>query len=114
MTLTWYFDHHVKREIAEGLRRRGIDVLTAFEDGSSRSDDETLLQRATALGRVLFTQDSDFLELAGEWQATGREYAGIVFCEQRTGIGQAVTDLELISQVLRTDEIRNRVEFIPL
>jgi hypothetical protein len=28
-------DHHVQRAVTEGLRRRGVDVVTALEDGSS-------------------------------------------------------------------------------
>ena len=31
--LSVYMDHHVPAAITEGLRSRGIDVLTAFEDG---------------------------------------------------------------------------------
>ena len=54
-------NHHVPAAITEGLRRRSVDVLTAFEDGASLWDDEKLLARATELGRVLFSQDEDLL-----------------------------------------------------
>ena len=43
------------------------------------SDDE-LLTRATALGRVLLTQDADFLEIAARWQRQGMPSAG--FCSR--------------------------------
>ena len=62
--LAFYMDHHVHRGIVEGLRRRGIDVLTAFEDGSETLDDEALLDRAASEGRILFTQDHDFVGIA--------------------------------------------------
>ena len=52
-----YMDHHVPSAITAGLRKRGVDVLTAEEDGSARLDDDPLLDRATSLGRVLFSQD---------------------------------------------------------
>jgi hypothetical protein len=48
-------DHHVHSGITKGLRRRGIDVLTAGEDGRASVPDEVLLERATELGRVVFT-----------------------------------------------------------
>lgn len=54
-----YMDHHVPRAITEGLRLRGIDVITAYEDGAEDIDDPALLDRSTALGRALFTQDDD-------------------------------------------------------
>ena len=36
-----------------GLRRKGIDCLTAEEDGTKQLPDDLLLQRATELGRVM-------------------------------------------------------------
>jgi hypothetical protein len=48
-------DVHVKTAIAAGVRRRGIDVITAQENGATRLEDVSLLDRATALGRVLST-----------------------------------------------------------
>jgi hypothetical protein len=45
-----YMDHHVPRAITEGLRLRGIDVITAYEDGASDIDDSALLDRAGELG----------------------------------------------------------------
>lgn len=55
-------DVHVPRAITEGLRLRGIDVLTAQQDGATRLSDPELLDRATALGRILSTQDGDLLQ----------------------------------------------------
>jgi len=49
LTLRFYMDHHVPVAITEALRRRGVDVLTAKEDGAERLDDEALLERATVL-----------------------------------------------------------------
>ncbi len=50
-------DVHVRWSITDGLRRRGVDVLTAQEDGAARVDDLPLLDRVTELGRVLFAPD---------------------------------------------------------
>jgi hypothetical protein len=59
MAVPLYMDVHVPAAITEGLRRRGVDVLTSQADGTRRADDETLLARATELGRTLFSQDED-------------------------------------------------------
>jgi len=36
MSLALYMDHHVPRTITQGLRARGVDILTAYEDGSDQ------------------------------------------------------------------------------
>ena len=59
-------DVHVGRPVTTGLRRRGVDVLTAQEDGTDRWDDPESLDRALAVGRVLFTQDDDLLNGSGQ------------------------------------------------
>jgi hypothetical protein len=47
---------------------RGVDVLTVQEDGRAGASDAAVLDRATELGRVLFTQDDDLLVEASEEQ----------------------------------------------
>jgi predicted nuclease of predicted toxin-antitoxin system len=64
MAVALYLDHHVSRAIATGLRLRGVDVLTAYEDGTNEFSDPALLDRATSLGRVLVSQDDDLLSEA--------------------------------------------------
>ena len=108
-------DHHVPSAVTQGLRLRGVDVLTCHEDGTSELDDASLLARATELGRVLFAQDADFLVVASEWQESGREFVGILYGHQlQLTIGQAVRDLELAAEILERDDTRNRVEYLPL
>ncbi|MDE0197813.1 MAG: DUF5615 family PIN-like protein [Caldilineaceae bacterium] len=108
-------DHCVKGAITEGPRIRGVDVLTASEDGASRIDDEMLLRRATELGRVLFSQDVDLLRLAASFQRTGIEFSGLLYVHQlRLSVGQVVEDLEVAAKALDPEEIANRIEFFPL
>jgi predicted nuclease of predicted toxin-antitoxin system len=54
MSLKLYMDAHIPRVITDSLRARGIDVLTAQEDGADELTDPDLLDRATALGRILY------------------------------------------------------------
>lgn len=74
MPLILYMDVHVPIVVTESLRRKGLDVLTSQDDGTATLDDETLLARANEMGRVLFSQDQDFLRIAAEWQRAGRTF----------------------------------------
>lgn len=70
-----YFDHHVPAAVVEGLRRRGVDVLTVFEDGYHERPDDELLTRATALERILFSQDTDLLVEAHRRTSRGSRFS---------------------------------------
>lgn len=50
-------DVHVPYAISLGLRLRDVDVLTAQEDATTEMSDADLLDRATSLGRALFTEN---------------------------------------------------------
>jgi hypothetical protein len=115
VSLSLYMDHHVDAAITQGLRRRGIDVLTCQDDGTTNWDDERLLERTGQLDRVLFSQDKDLLAFAHRWQSAGRSFAGLIYGHQLDlTIGQAIRDLELIAQVYDPDDLRDRVEYLPL
>ena len=55
VSLALYMDVHVPAGITRALRRRGVDVLTAQEDGTARFLDPDLLDRAADQGRIVFT-----------------------------------------------------------
>lgn len=108
-------DVHVPLAITEALRRRGIDVLRAQEDGAERMADAVLLDRATELDRVLFSQDDDFLVECAARQSDSRAFSGLIYGHQmRITIGQCVQDLELIARIFEPADIAGRVEHIPL
>ena len=78
-------------------------------------DDPVLLDRAMALGRVVFTQDEDFLREAHRRQETGEACAGVIYAHQlNVTIGQCVSDLELITKVYEPEDLANHVEYLPL
>lgn len=115
MTVKLYMDVHVRWSVTDGLRRRGVDVLTAQEDGSATLEDDPLLDRATALGRVLFSQDEDLLREATHRQRNNILFAGVIYAHQlRITIGQTIDDLELIAKVAEPSNLENRVEYLPL
>lgn len=114
MAIALYMDVHVPQSITEQLRRRGIDVLTAIEDGTTELPDDQLLVRVTELKCVFFTQDVRFIGLAETWQIKGKQFSGLIFGHQLGGtIGQFVKDLELIAKASEPDEWSNKVEYIP-
>ncbi len=108
-------DHHVLSAVTAGLRHRTVDVLIAFDDGYAEAEDEAILERATAMGRVLFTYDADFLAIASQWQRASRPFAGVIFARPRElTIGQTIEWLELIVETSTPPELANTVQFVPL
>lgn len=115
MALAFYMDQHVPRAITVGLRLRGVDVLTAYEDGKSELDDPDLLDRASELNRALFTQDDDLLVEAARRQRENIPFHGVIYAHQlRAPIGICIRDLELIAKAGEPDDIINKIQFIPL
>jgi hypothetical protein len=105
----FHLDEHIPRAVADALRRRSIDVLTTSEAGMFGMSDVEHLAHALSDGRVLVTQDSDFLRLHEQ----GYAHAGIAYCAQGTRtIGHIVSGLVLIHELLTRDEMLGRVEFL--
>ena len=106
--IRFYTDEHVAKAVVRGLRQRGVDVLTVPEAGMLGASDEEHLERARAEGRVLFTQDDDFLRL----HAAGVPHAGIVYALQQASVGEILRGLMLVSQVLDAEDMQGQVEFL--
>lgn len=79
MPISFYMDEHIPKAITLGLRMRGVDVLTAQEDGKEGNSDPALLDRACTLRRVLFTFDDVLLSEATERQRAGKPFCGVVY-----------------------------------
>jgi predicted nuclease of predicted toxin-antitoxin system len=111
----YYMDENVDGRVTEGLRRRGVDVLTAQEDGYSGRDDPEVLDRATALGRLLYAQDEDMITEGKRRQAAGIPYPGVIYCHQlKLSVGRRVIDLEIIAKYGDPAEYENRVTHLPI
>lgn len=106
--IKFYMDEHVPTAVTAGLRLRGVDVLTAQEADMLAASDKEHLALAADEGRVLFTQDADFLRLHAEEVA----HTGIVYAPQQTRVGVIVRGLMLIYQVLEPKDMQNHVEFL--
>jgi Domain of unknown function (DUF5615) len=115
VSVALYMDVHVPAAITRGLLMRGVDVITAQLDGSTRLEDSKLLDRATQLGRVLFSQDEDLLAEATRRQRSGEHFGGVIYAHQlRVTIGRIIGDLELLAHATTTEDFANRVEYLPL
>lgn len=115
MKVAYYFDHNVVRSITEACRSRGLNVLTAMEDGMHQQSDLEIVARATELGRAVFTQDADFIGIASVFLREQKPFAGVVFGHQRAvSIGKAISDLETIVEVLTSEELINQLIRLPL
>lgn len=108
-TIRFHLDEHCHRAVAEGLRRRGIDVTTTPEVGLLSASDEEQLAYGSSQGRVVFTHDREFLRL----HASGFPHAGIAYCgKDAKSSGEIIQGLVLIWEVLEPDEMANHVEYV--
>ncbi len=108
-TIRFHLDEHCDPAIARGLRVHGVDVTTTPEAGLLGAEDEVHIAYGVATGRLIFTQDEDFLRL----DAAGVGHRGIAFCYQQTrSIGQIIAALLLIWEVYEPEEMDNCVEYL--
>jgi hypothetical protein len=103
-----YMDEHVPMAVTAALRRRGIDVIRAQDAGLHPADDQVHLEFATRVGRVMVTQDADFLRL----HAAGVHHAGIAYAPQQTPVAYLTRMLTLLLDVLKPEEMIDHVEFL--
>ncbi len=115
MTVAIYIDENVHRAIADELRMRGVDALSVREDSRTGISDPEVLERARELKRIVFTRDQDFLIEANARSQKGETFTGVIYAHQLSvSIGRCVEDLELIAKVATYEELRDRVQFLPL
>jgi predicted nuclease of predicted toxin-antitoxin system len=68
-------DHNLSRHLKVTLQAFGHDVDTAFDEGLARSTDKEVLYQASDEDRILFTLDTDFLNLK---TYPPRDHSGVV------------------------------------
>ena len=103
--IRFYLDENLSPEIANQLRLSGIDIIR----GPLGDDDPVHLERATDMGRVLCTEDDDFLKLA----ARGIRHAGIIKgIHDDHSIGDWVNYLRFVHSVCAPADMRNNVEHL--
>ena len=108
-TIRFHLDENCPHAIAEGLRRRGIDVTTTPDVDLVSASDEEQTAYALAEGRVIFTFDKDLLRI----NASGVPHAGIVYCRQgKRGIGGIIQGLSEVWEVMEPEEMQNWLVYL--
>jgi predicted nuclease of predicted toxin-antitoxin system len=118
----FYQDTHIAKAVALQLRDRGIDIVRCEEVGMAMASDEQHLEYAMREGRVVITNDDDFLALDKAWRLQNKRHSGIMYClphvQGQRAIGIIVRKcLELDAAVGNNPDIveaniRNRIIFV--
>ncbi len=107
--IRFHLDESVDPAIADGLRRRGVNVTTTQQSDLMRASDDKQLEFALLEGRTIVTHDDDFLKLAKE----GAAHAGIAYCHPESrSIGQIIAALMFIRDCLTPEDMNGHVEFL--
>lgn len=107
--IRFHLDENVNPVIAVALRRHGIDVTTTVEMNLRTARDEEQFPFVCAEGRMLVMHDADFLRIASQTD----NHPGIAYAHQDTAnIGETIRSLILIYEVLESQEMTGRVEFL--
>jgi len=107
--IRFHLDENVDSAIADGLRRRGIDVTMPNDVGLIGATDDEHLAFAISQNRVILTQDDDFLSMA----KGGISNCGIAYCHnQSRSIGQMLSALLLIWDCMTPGEMKDHIEFL--
>jgi hypothetical protein len=79
-------DEMLSDDIAQQLRAKGYDVISAVADPALIGlPDEQVLTYATTQGRALVTANiKDFVPLDGRYRAAGQSHAGLILISTKT------------------------------
>ena len=106
--IRFHLDEHISRAMARGLRQRSIDVTTTPEAGLRTMGDDAQMEYLRQENRVLVTCDAGSLAR----NAAGQIHPGIVYFPPGSrSIGEIVSFLSLVYELMTPVEMINRVEF---
>lgn len=113
MSLRFFFDECADEDVARGLRRRGVDVVTASQLQRKELSDVDQLEFVRRTGRVIYTTDRHFLVIVAGWIEEGLEFPGLAYHAQGALTkGQAIQALLLLNEVYDPPDMVNRIEFL--
>ena len=103
-----------ERAVVDGLRGRGVDLMTVVDSGMNGLADSHQLKFAAQIGRAIYSLNvGDFCQLHHEWLAQGQSHAGIILVpRQRYSTGEKVRRLLELIDAMSAEEICNTVEFL--
>lgn len=107
-----YLDEDVHKRLAQALRLRGFDVVSAYEVGHQQVDDKDHLAYAADQNRAIVTFNiPDFVRLHRDYVLSGKEHWGIILSEQLP-ISEMVHRLLYFLNHVTADEIKNQLRYL--
>ncbi len=112
MSVDIYTDESVPVAVAAG-KRRGVTAISARDTGTLGLSDEEQFAYAIAHRLLLFTHDTDFLQLAHRQNATTQDHWGIIYVHQnKLSIGECIRRLKELSDLFEQDNFRNHIGYL--
>lgn len=118
MSLSFFTDTHIAKQVAIQLRADGVEIVRCQDIGMEDATDSELLDYAIAHEHAMLTKDDDFLTLHSQLQTAGHNHFGIFYCpyRDRPVIGLIVAACReyhgLVSGTDSEEEIHNDVFYI--
>jgi len=108
-----YVDEHVALAVIRALRRAGHDPVRFRDYFPEGTSDDLHFERAIKEGRVLMTQDTDFLGLSAKVLAEGKHHPGIVYWPQGLyRLGQVIRRAKQYLESTTPETRRDMVKFL--
>jgi hypothetical protein len=100
--------------VVQGLRARGVDLLTTAEADRFGSSDEEQLAFAIAQQRTVYTFDvGDFARLHNDYLDQELDHTGIILIpDQRYSIGEKIKRLAKLIHSVAAEDMVNRIVFL--
>lgn len=119
MSLSFFTDTHIAKQVAIQLRASGIEVVRCQDVGLEDASDDELIAYAIAHKHAMLSKDDDFLTRHSQLQDIGQKHYGIFYCpyRDRPAIGLIVTTCRAYYQLIESgagsdEDIENQVIYI--
>lgn len=115
MQISLYIDEDaMSRALIRGLRSRGIDATTVFDEGMVGKSDRAQIEYATRTGRVLYSFNvADYCRLHKEYLNERKFHSGIVVVyRQRYSAGQQLRLLLKLADEKSAEDLTNELIFL--
>lgn len=106
--IVFYTNESVSVAVSEGLKRRGVNAISARDAGNLGLSDEDQLAFANKNNLVIVTHDDDFLSMAMEFEHNGIAYVH----QEKYKVGDLIRRLKLLCETTQSENLINHVEFL--
>ena len=115
MSFSFLADENFRGYITLRLMAEGVDIVRAQDVGLYAEPDPVVLRWAAEEGRVTLSHDFGTLpHYAYERVRSGLAMPGVVMVPQSIPAGQAISDIQLLSECSLEGELEGQVVYLPL